>query len=157
MIERLYLTGFGQRYAMHPEMAWTAQTLAHHQWGVTVLLLKLFPDLSPALLEEALLHDCGEAGTADVSYTAKQNYPALAEVLKECEAVERADMGVPESCLSEHERECLDLCDRLESYLFARVRAPHVLEQANWQALRVGLIQSAARLGVEAQVRELVA
>ena len=156
MIERLYRTGFGQRYAMHPEMAWTAQTLAHHQWGVAVLLLKLFPDLSPVLLEEALLHDTGEPGTADASYVAKQAYPALAEVLDECEAVERADLGVPETYLTDEERAQLELCDRLESYLFAKIRAPHVLERPRWQVMRVRLIQSAARLGVEAQVRGLV-
>lgn len=155
MTTRLYRTGFGQRYAMNPEMAWTGQTLGHHQWGVAVLLLELFPDCTRETLVEALLHDTGEPGAgADVSAPAKAKYPVLAEAVAGAEFCERAEMGrgADESALCNHM--AIHLCDRLEAHMFTRVRNPAMLEGSGWPDSRVSLLQLAARLGVEAQVRE---
>lgn len=159
MTDRLYRTGFGQRYAMNPEMAWTGQTLGHHQWGVAVLLLELFPDCSMATLKEALLHDTGEPGAgADVSAPAKAKYPMLAEAAEIAELAERAEMGVPwTNRLTEEEDDRIILCDKLEAYLFAKTRCPWVLGGAGWPEGKARLIGLAARLGVERQVREKLA
>lgn len=159
MTDRLYRTGFGQRYAMNPEMAWTGQTLGHHQWGVAVLLLELFPDCSMETLKEALLHDTGEPGAgADVSAPAKAKYPRLAEAAEIAELAERAQMGVPwTNRLTEEEDDQIILCDKLEAYLFAKTRCPWVLARDGWPEGKTRIIQMAARLGVERQVREKLA
>lgn len=155
MTAKLYRTGFGQRYAMNPEMAWTGQTLGHHQWGVAILLLELFPDCSMATLKEALLHDTGEPGAgADVPAPAKAKYPGLARAVAVAERVERSFLGVPVDNSFPCDRLAILLCDKLEAYMFARVRCPHVLERDGWPECRSKIIGLAARLGVEAQVRE---
>ena len=156
MTDRLYRTGFGQRYAMNPEMAWTGQTLGHHQWGVAVLLLELFPDCSMAALKEALLHDTGEPGAgADVSAPAKAKYRTLAEAATAAEHNERSEMGVlwlGRRITGEDDQ--IELCDKLEAYLFAKTRCPLVLGGDGWTEGKTRIIQMAARLGVERQVRE---
>lgn len=155
MTAKLYRTGFGQRYAMNPEMAWAGQTLGHHQWGVAVLLLELFPDCSRETLREALLHDTGEPGAgADVSAPAKAKYPALAEEAHIAEMNERSEMGVAQDLSFPCDHLAIMLCDKLEAYMFARVRCPHVLERDGWPECRSKIIGLAARLGVEQQVRE---
>lgn len=155
MSDALYRTGFGQRYSMNPEMAWTGQTLGHHQWGVAVLLLELFPDCSMATLKEALLHDTGEPGAgADVSAPAKRKYPALAKVAHAAEIAERHEMGVPPELDIDCDYDAILLCDRLEAYLFARVRTPWVLEQPDWQEGRARLLDMAETLGVREVVEK---
>lgn len=158
MTAKLYRTGFGQRYAMNPEMAWTGQTLGHHQWGVAILLLELFPDCSRATLKEALLHDTGEPGAgADVSAPAKAKYPALAEEAHIAEMNERSEMGVGQDLSFPCDHLAILLCDKLEAYMFAQVRCPHVLERDGWPECRSKIIGLAARLGVEDKVREKLA
>lgn len=154
----LYRSGFTQRYHGNAEMAWLGQTNAHHQWGVAVLMLRLFPERirSVAVIHEALHHDVGEMGACDVSYPAKQKHPALAEAAADAEALERAEMGVPEVVLTEEETALLKFCDRLESYLFAAVRAPHVLACEDWQALRSWLLWRADDLDVAIQVQMML-
>lgn len=155
MTAKLYRTGFGQRYAMNPEMAWTGQTLGHHQWGVAILLLELFPDCSMATLKEALLHDTGEPGAgADVSAPAKAKYPALAEEAHIAEMNERSEMDVAQDLSFPCDHLAIMLCDKLEAYMFARVRCPHVLSRDGWPECRSKIIGLAARLGVEDKVRE---
>ena len=158
MTAKLYRTGFGQRYAMSPEMAWTGQTLGHHQWGVAILLLELFPNCSMATLREALLHDTGEPGAgADVSSPAKTKYPALAEEVHIAELNERSEMDVPQDTSFACDHLAIQLCDRLEAYMFAQVRCPHVLERDGWPECRSKIIGLAARLDVEDKVREKLA
>ena len=158
MTAKLYRTGFGQRYAMNPEMAWTGQTLGHHQWGVAILLLELFPNCSMATLREALLHDTGEPGAgADVSAPAKAKYPELASAAAAAELNERSEMDVPQDTSFACDHLAIQLCDRLEAYMFAQVRCPHVLERDGWPECRSKIIGLAARLGVEDKVREKLA
>jgi 5'-deoxynucleotidase YfbR-like HD superfamily hydrolase len=153
----LYRTGFVQRYAQNPDMAWTAQNLGHHQWGVTVLLLRLFGDeVNLAVVWEALHHDTGEMGSAEMSWPAKQKYPEAAEAVEMAEYHERLEMGVPEAVLTDQEVLMLALCDRLESLLYARVRTPWVLSGDGWPELRSSVIGLAWRLGVGAEVEGLL-
>lgn len=154
---QLYQTGFVQRYAQNPAMAWTGQTLGHHQWGVAVLLLRLFGDeVNLAVVWEALHHDTGEMGSCDASYPAKQRHPAMAAAIRDAEALERIEMGVCEAALTEREKAMVKLCDRLESLLFARVRTPWVLEQADWVRQRRDIVGAAWALGVGAEVEGLL-
>jgi 5'-deoxynucleotidase YfbR-like HD superfamily hydrolase len=154
----LYQTGFTVRYHGNARMAHLGQTNGHHQWGVTVLLFKLFGDRidNLAVVWEALHHDTGESGAADVSYPAKQKYPDLAEAAAEAEYEERRSMGVSEAVLTETETAMLKFCDRLESFLFASIRAPHVLADDDWQDLKVWLENQSFALDVAAEVRALL-
>ena len=158
MTYTLYRTGFVQRYASNPQMAWLNQTNGHHQWGVAVLMLRLFGDRidNLAVVWEALHHDTGEMGAADVSYPAKRRYPALAAAVADAERQERIEMGVCEAALTDDEIAMLKFCDRLESYLFASVRAPWVLGQADWRALREWLESQRFAPDVAAEVRRLL-
>ena len=149
MDTRIYLSGFTQRYHTNPRMASLGQTNGHHQWGVAVLMLGLFPDeMNLALVWEALHHDSGEMGTCDASYPNKQRYPDMARVIGEAEAAERADIGIPEAQLTDRETAILKLCDRLESYLFTTVHAPHVLPYDGWPEVRQSIETAARALGV---------
>jgi 5'-deoxynucleotidase YfbR-like HD superfamily hydrolase len=153
----LYRTGFVQRYAQNPEMAWTGQTLGHHQWGVAVLILKLFPeDANMPLVWEALHHDTGEMGAAEASYPAKQKHSLMGKAIEDAEWNERFDLGVPEAVLTPREADILSLCDRLESLLYARVRTPWVLSGDGWPELRACVIEMAGWLGVGAEVEGLL-
>lgn len=153
-IRNLHRSGFVQRYHSNPDLAWTGQTNGQHQWGVAVLLLQLFPDTSMAALREALLHDTGEMGAADVSAPAKRRHPLMGEAAAVAERLERRALGVPEAVLTITERDRIKLCDMLEAYLFVSVRAPWVLQGDGWPKDRAWLLQQAAALGVTADVRE---
>ncbi len=157
-IEAIYHSGFVQRYAQNPQMAWTGQTLGHHQWAVTTLIFALFPDeVNLALIWEALHHDAGEMGSCDAAYPAKQRHPRMAEAIGEAEAAERVEMGIPEAQLTERETAILKLCDRLESYLFASVRTPWVLTRVqDWPELRQACLDMACVLGVGKKVEEML-
>lgn len=145
----IYRSGFVQRYATCPEMAWTGQTDGQHQWDVAILLLGLFGDrVNMPLLWEALHHDAGEMGVCDMGAPNKQRYPKLAAEIAEAEANERAGMGIPETVLDEEETAMLKLCDGLEAWLYARVRTPWVLTGDGWPEMRDQLLQDAARLKV---------
>lgn len=154
----LYRSGFTQRYASNPDMAHLGQTNGHHQWGVAVLLVSLFGDRidNLAVVWEALHHDTGEMGAADVSHPAKQKYPALAAAVADAEFAERLNLGVPEASLTEEEARMLRFCDRLESYLFASARAPWVLCGGGWPEVRQNIEGQAFALGVGAEVATLL-
>jgi 5'-deoxynucleotidase YfbR-like HD superfamily hydrolase len=158
-VNDIYRSGFVQRYSSNPEMAHLGQNLGHHQWGVAVLMFALFKDRvdNMALIWEALHHDAGEMGAVDVSYPAKRKHPDLARAAADAEANERIDMGIGAAWLDDDETAMLKLCDRLESYLFARVRAPWVLPGDGWPELRAWCVGEAWRLGVGAEVEGLLA
>jgi 5'-deoxynucleotidase YfbR-like HD superfamily hydrolase len=154
---QLYRTGFVQRYAQNPDMAWTNQNLGHHQWGVAVLLLRLFGDeVNLAVVWEALHHDTGEMGSAEASWPAKQRHAAMAEAIESAEYEERFVLGVPHAYMEPREAGMLALCDRLESLLYARVRTPWVLSGDGWPELRSSVIGLAWKLGVGAEVEGLL-
>ena len=155
---QVYRSGFVQRYAQNPDMAWTCQTDGHHQWGVAMLLFHLFPDdVTLPLIWEALHHDTGEMGAAEVSGPAKRRHPALAAAVADAESNERIEMEVAEAYLPDNEAVMLRFCDDLEAYLFAKVRTPWVLTGADWPEMRADLLKRAAALGVTEKVRGLVA
>lgn len=157
MTYRLYRSGFVQRYSQNPDMAWTGQTLGHHQWGVAILLLQLFgEEVNMVVVWEALHHDTGEMGAADVSYPAKKKYPEMAQAVADAEINERIDMGVSEAWMMAREVDMLKLCDRLESLLFAAVRTPWVLSGDGWPELRADVQEMAERLNVGDEVAALL-
>jgi 5'-deoxynucleotidase YfbR-like HD superfamily hydrolase len=156
-VNNVYRSGFVIRYGQNPEMAWTGQTVGHHQWGVTMLLFALFPDeVNMAVIWEALHHDTGEMGSAEMAYPAKKRHPVAAKAVSEAERNERTDMGVAEAWLPPREAAMLALCDRLESLLYTRVRTPWVLSGDGWPEMRDQVVAMAVDLGVGAAVERLL-
>lgn len=154
----IYRSGFVQRYHTNPQMAWAAQTNGHHQWGVVILLMELFPErISIPLLWEALYHDAGEMGAADVAAPAKRRHPDLAAAVADAEAMERFGMGIAKAELDVYEVILLKFCDVLESYLFAATRAPWVLDSQGWPEQRRWILEQADVLNVGDVVREMLA
>lgn len=148
-----YQTGFAQRYSMDPRLARLGQTLGHHQWGVSTLLLTLFPDCRKEVLVEALLHDTGEPGVGcDMAAPAKRRYPEVATALAMAEYIERRQIGTPVEDLTVIEQAQVVLCDGLEAYLYVSVVAPWVLAGDGWPEMRAGLEQQAWGLDVAAAV-----
>ena len=152
-----YRTGFGQRYAVNPDLARHGQTLGHHQWGVATLLLTLFPDCRKEVLVEALLHDTGEPGAGcDMASPAKRRYPEVATALAMAEYIERRQIGTLVEDLTDREHAQVRLCDGLEAYLYVSVVAPWVLAGAGWPEMRIRLEQQAWGLDVAAAVLGLL-
>jgi hypothetical protein len=156
-LKQVYRSGFVQRYGTNPEMAWTGQTDGQHAWGVAILLLGLFGDrVDVVTVWEALHHDCGEMGTVDMSAPNRRRYPELARAVSEAEREERAWLGIPETFLTGEQAAMLKLCDGIESWLFAQVRTPWVLNGDGWPKMRLDLLREAERLGVGVEVERLL-
>jgi len=56
-----FRASFVRRWHTNPDLAHTVDTLAGHGGRVARIILKLWPDASPALLKWALVHDDGES------------------------------------------------------------------------------------------------
>jgi hypothetical protein len=154
---RAYLAGHVQRWHTNPALAWTGQTVGHHQWGVACLILMLFPgEATSFLLREALTHDCGEGGTCDLARPVRSRYPHLAHAADEAGEAERLDLGFPAAPLTHRERGILGLCDRLEAILFVAARTPHLLDRDDWRQARDEVLARARALGVGVAVDALL-
>lgn len=128
----LYLSGFVQRWHTHPTLARLGQTLAHHQWGVTTLIMSLHGRPSVRLIRAALWHDVGEIVYGDVPYSAKSGNPELAALLSEAESQAAFKITGYYNNLSESDNLWLAMCDRLEAYLYVKLVAPALLESEDW-------------------------
>lgn len=153
----IWASGRVTRWHSNPVMNVHYQTNADHQWGVAALCLVLHPNPSPELLRDCLFHDCGEIGPGDVSYLAKRNDPELAVLVGRAEEYEHKRMGTSIVRLPESEVVWREMCDRLESVRFVRLREPQLLEDDDWQAVIRGIMAAAQTLGVEDKVLEVLA
>lgn len=114
-----YLAGKVVRY--HTNAMLQGQTLADHQWGVTVLLNHLFPDCSKQLLMACLTHDVGEYRAGDLPYGFKKSEQGLK--LSQDHAIIESELakadGWEQYELTVIEQQQLQFCDRLEALLYA--------------------------------------
>ena len=94
------------------------QNVAAHTWGLSMILLDLFPDISKGGLVFALRHDIPEVVTGDIPANVKWANPDLEKALDEREKSFLKDMG----WISEHggvpswgrENLYIQLADRIE-------------------------------------------
>lgn len=98
------------------------QTVAAHSWGVAMIMQRLYPQCSKALLLAAMQHDLGEQDVGDTPAPAKWRAPELFAQLNAVEDVARLDMGFHpyEETLTDNECHILKLADILELCAFAR-------------------------------------
>ena len=126
-------SGMVQRYHSNPWLARFGQTNAQHQWGVAAIILRYHPEPSAELLREAILHDSGELGAADVAGPVKAANPKIGEVLKPLEYATRLKIGLRPAKLTEEDQEWLSFADGAECICFVRMHNPAVLEQESWR------------------------
>lgn len=150
--------GLVRRYHTNDELAHLGQTNAEHSWGVAVIILRYHPDPSASLIREAILHDLGEYGAADVPGPVKASNPKISGIIKPIEQQARQRLGLPESTLTEIERKWLKFADAAEAYLFGKRHIRRADEWAKgWDDLRSHVTQQAADLGLHnAQIAELL-
>lgn len=108
----------GQIRRYHTERMITHQTNAAHQWGVAMLMLHCFPDLTThTLMLAALMHDVAEGYVGDMPAYAKWRVPALRDGLIKAESEVEDKLGITIS-LSSQETGVLWYCDYLEAAFF---------------------------------------
>ena len=150
----IWTSGRVTRWHTHPVMNVHFQTDADHQWGVAALCLQLNPSASSALVYACIHHDCGEIGVADISYPNGQANPELRAMITAEEIQTQARMGVREFGLSDSDQDWLDMCDRLESIRFVRLREMWLLETGVWLRTIRDVMRLAETLGCEDGVME---
>lgn len=148
--------GFVRRWHANPDMAHLDDLNAAHQGRCAVLALKLFPSwVNFGLLVACVTHDLGESVVGDLPYTRRDR--SFAAALDEAESVVLADMGFPEKDqLPPLQARRLKFVDRLDAYLFARHRAPHVLTGDGWPEQHDWLVSGWHDLGAEGRWRDVL-
>ena len=120
LAERIYNTrmaGRIRRLHIRP-MNGEEQNVAAHTWGVTMILIDLFPDVSRDAILFALRHDVPEVVTGDIPANVKWANPGLEEALEQREKEFMKKMGwkSEHSGVPSYKRENLyiRLADRIE-------------------------------------------
>lgn len=144
-MSELYLTSFVQRWHTHPRLAREGQNLGHHQWGCAALIAQLHPEPTTALVLAALFHDVGEAVTGDMPYTAKQRY---GDILGPMEKESQERLTGYRFHLTDEDNRWIKFVDRLESYLFVKLKSPSVLAEPEWIKCRDWITKEAWSLEV---------
>jgi 5'-deoxynucleotidase YfbR-like HD superfamily hydrolase len=108
-----------------------------------------FPD-QLEVMRRCLLHDLGEAGTADVGSGAKRKYPKLRKALKAAEAIEFAELGIPaaEWELTKTQELMVQFCDKLDAYMWMMHHKDSISGHSDWVEEFQRLKVMAAELGV---------
>ena len=138
---------FTRRWHRDAFLAETHDPISAHSGRVALLALMLFPTRH-ALHRAAILHDMGEAAVGDVSWQVKRDHPDLREALERIEREAVRALGLPDVDLDAHERDMLELCDRLDAYLWARHHKPEQMADDHWITSRDELRAMAWRCNV---------
>ena len=152
---RAWQAGFVRRWHTNFDLCDTADCDAGHQNRVCILILKLFPDASRALLVRAATHDQGEVAAGDVSYDAKRANPAFGQMAAEMEAAEIASQCLPQPDITAAEARALKLCDWLDAWLWMMRHRPHLATRDDWAAQFSAMIETASALGLQDRVLRL--
>lgn len=102
------------------------------------------------------MHDLGEAVTGDIPSPVKAANPDLSAALDRIEAAAMRAMDLPSVNMDQLDRDRLKLCDRLDAYLWARHRAPHILGGDGWPDAVEWLRAAGWRLHVGAQMEAML-
>lgn len=152
---RAWQAGFVRRWHGNYDLCDTVDYDAGHQGRVFILVLRLFPLASRALLVHAGTHDQGEVAVGDVSYMVKIANPELRPVLDGLEAAEIAAQGLPQPDISPIEEKRLKLCDWLDAWLWMLRHKPSLAVREDWSAQLAATLEMAESLGVKDEVTRL--
>jgi 5'-deoxynucleotidase YfbR-like HD superfamily hydrolase len=146
---------FVKRWHSNADLCDTVDYIAGHQGRVAILVLRLFPEASRALLVHAITHDQGEAATGDIPYTAKNAHPELRGMIDVFEGRERTAQGFAFVSLTEADEKALKLCDWLDAWLWMLRHKPKLATRADWAAQFAATLDMAEALGVKDRVLRL--
>jgi 5'-deoxynucleotidase YfbR-like HD superfamily hydrolase len=129
----------------------SGDTITKHQQRVMrmchSLSARLRMDMTQSdLLHAARHHDEAETILGDMPSPATQRFPALAAAYAKAELAVLTDMGLNWS-LSRQEDAVLDICDKLDAFLWARSRGVH---GAEWEHMLTRILHKAYALGPDA-------
>jgi hypothetical protein len=153
-LHHAWRVGLSERWHTNPDMAHIPDSLHRHQGATALIALMLWPT-AHAVHRAAIMHDLGEGAVADVSGQTKRQNPDLAAILGRLEADARKAMGLPDVSLSDWDRLCLDLADKLEAYLWVHHHKPQLLDRPDWQEARKAIGNLAWKTGAQAEVAAL--
>ena len=115
-LEAILRSGQVARYHAQPEIP--AQSMAEHQWGVAILVIKMYSNPSKNLLMAAVTHDCAEAVTGDIPSPVKREHPEMKAVLDDVENRVNKEWGINYD-LNEIDKRRLKICDILEGLYYS--------------------------------------
>jgi 5'-deoxynucleotidase YfbR-like HD superfamily hydrolase len=92
-------------------------TVAHHSWGVAILLLELIEKPSLDMMRACIYHDAFEVVTGDIPWTAKQRNPTIKHVADNMEADVALEIDVMWN-LMPWEEHSIKFCDMLDLMWF---------------------------------------
>ena len=94
-------------------------TVGHHSWNATMLLLELNPTASRALIVYMLNHDVAERWSGDIPASAKGMFSTIAQGVRECEEWLQHKFNLPgANNLTKDEQHWARAIDALESALW---------------------------------------
>lgn len=140
--------GRTRRWHANAELEGSGDHTDGHSGRMAVLAICLFPDASAALYAAIAAHDLGEQGLGDVTADAKRADPVLKARLDFAEERSRQGMGLALPPLSADDARRLKFLDRLDAFLWMRLRAPWLEGHADWGRDRDWLRVSGAELGL---------
>lgn len=120
MINEHYLAGMVKRH--HTNASPDSQSIAHHSWGVAMILQFIAPDCSKNALLWALRHDVAERWVGDMPAHVKWEEPTLAAEHRIAEERVESWLGFGRVPLSDDEKILLKIADCLELLLYSRYR-----------------------------------
>jgi hypothetical protein len=138
-----WLATFTRRWHTHPHLSQTNDPIGYHSGRMGVLALDFFGE-DANLLAACLTHDLGEYVTGDAPFGSP------------CKDMEyeddvRLDMGMFYQCDAR-----VKFLDLLDSYLWARHHAPHVLKEPEWIKQWLTITEMGHNLGVGEKLWEYI-
>ena len=145
------------RWHTNPRFSATGDRNDGHTTRMMLLMLQLKPDVSPAAHRYALLHDLGEGKVCDMNADVKRENPELADWQwgLEVKAINAMGFELPE--LTGDEMILIDLCDKLDAYLWAMFHNPqHVEYSKAWGKSLERIFYWAEQLGLDGKVSAII-
>lgn len=139
---QVYYSTMVRRWHTNPHLSHTVDPVGYHGGRMAILALVLWP-AAWRLRDACLTHDLGEYVSGDIPWGASLDVKAAADDV--------ADKWSVRNSVDSHF--CIDIrlkfLDRLDSYLWARHHAPHILTEKDWQDQLDWLKSEAKKLEVD--------
>ena len=132
------------RWHKNPDLRHINDDFMAHSARMGVLAMRLWPD-DQQLVCDCLKHDLGETAGGDMDGEFKRNNPGLKALLDIAETDQVRRMGFTPAQPDPR----MDILDKLDAYLTARLHAPHIMGREDWQTAR-----EAIKRNITAHVRD---
>lgn len=139
-----YYATMVRRWHTNPHLGHTVDTVGAHSARMAVMAMMLWPG-QWRLIDACLTHDLGEIASGDIPWGARNK--GEADDVADDWSLDYGLMyhiGLPITSVT-----YLKFLDRLDAYLWARLHAPHVLQEKAWQDQLDWLKSEAEKLEVD--------